>query len=67
MASIGAAVVEKRSCAADLLAKRSLVVAKVRIVVEVLRGRIPLRADTGAGVAAALGSLGAGIWISRVR
>jgi hypothetical protein len=46
---------------------RRFAVAKVRIVVEVLLARIPLRADTGAGVAGALGSFGAGIRINELR
>ena len=39
----------------------------VRIVVEVLLAWIPLRADTGAGVAGAPGSFGAGIRINEPR
>lgn len=41
-------------------------VAKVRIVVEALEARIPLGADTGAGVAGALGSVGARIRINEL-
>jgi hypothetical protein len=43
-----------------------IAVAKVRIVVEALLACIPLRADTGAGVARALGSFGAGIRINEL-
>jgi hypothetical protein len=46
---------------------RWFAVAKVRIVVEVLLTRMPLRADRGAGVAGALGSFGAGIRINELR
>jgi hypothetical protein len=52
---------------ADLLATEGLAVAKVRIVVEAVVARVPLRADTAAGVAGALGSFGAGIWINEWR